>query len=418
MSGAAEEHALACRHLRDGRPDLAEQAVRRALASDTNYAPAWHLLGSLAYRSGRAPLAADCFLRAAQAEPANPTFHSCLGAALKELGRLDEAAACHRRALGLRPGDPLALNNLAITLMAQGRVAEAADAFRRARDADPDDPAAACNLAAALKELGRLEEAAALYEQVLGRWPGLAQAHNNLGNLRRDQGRLEEARACYERAAGLEPRLVQAHRNLGLVLRDRGRPAEAAQALGRAVELEGGPDEVLITEYDPDWPLLFAREAQRIRAALGADLVIAVEHMGSTAVPGLAAKPIIDLMVGVRSLDEARRVAPGALGGAGYAYCADDPCPDRLFFLRRQLPDGPRTHHVHVVEYGCAFWSDHLLFRDYLRANPEAASRYAAVKLEMAQRFRTDRVAYNDAKAGYIRAVKAEARRARTSPEG
>jgi GrpB-like predicted nucleotidyltransferase (UPF0157 family) len=156
--------------------------------------------------------------------------------------------------------------------------------------------------------------------------------------------------------------------------------------------------------------LLFADEAERIRLALGEGLVRAVEHIGSTAIPGLEAKPVIDLLVGVRSLPEARALAPPALEVLGYAF-ASEPVANQLFFWRGPA-DGPRSHHAHLVEHDGPLWRWQMLFRGYLRAHPEEAARYAALKRQLALRFPTDRVGYSSAKAAYIDEVVAKARQA------
>jgi GrpB-like predicted nucleotidyltransferase (UPF0157 family) len=170
-------------------------------------------------------------------------------------------------------------------------------------------------------------------------------------------------------------------------------------------------DEVVLVNYDPVWPAQFAEEAALMRAALG-DSVVAVEHFGSTAVPGLSAKPIIDLLVAVRSLLEARTRAVPALEALGYAYWADDPAPDRLFFVKGLVP-GSRTHHVHIVDLtasqdprlGEFTFADRLLFRDYLRAHLDEAQRYANLKRELAARFPDDREAYTEGKTDYVDSV-------------
>jgi GrpB-like predicted nucleotidyltransferase (UPF0157 family) len=162
-------------------------------------------------------------------------------------------------------------------------------------------------------------------------------------------------------------------------------------------------DDVVIVEYDPAWPDLFVQEAERVRAVLGEDQVVAIEHFGSTAVPGLAAKPILDLLIEVRSLEVARQAVP-ALAALGYAFWHDNPDQDRLFFVRGLPPRGPRTHHLHIVEPGSPLWK-RLLFRDYLRLNPEERTRYAALKRDLAARFPTDRDGYTQAKTAYIEQV-------------
>ena len=182
-------------------------------------------------------------------------------------------------------------------------------------------------------------------------------------------------------------------------------------------------DEVKIADYDPAWPAKFAEEAARLRVALGDDLVVTVEHFGSTAVPGLTAKPIIDLLVAVRSLPDMRQRGIPALEALGYAYWSEDPAPDRMFFVKGLPPNGPRTHHVHIVEPGVSqdlrlgefSFADRLLFRDVLRADSEEAQRYEALKRKLAAQFPNDREAYTNGKTDYIYGVM---QKARTRAEG
>lgn len=168
-------------------------------------------------------------------------------------------------------------------------------------------------------------------------------------------------------------------------------------------------DKVIIAEPDPRWPELYAQEAGRVRAALPPGLVTSVEHVGSTAVPGLAAKPIIDLMVGVTSLADGERATP-ALEALGYEAQGEFGIPGRLFFEKRGAGT-VRTHHLHMAEPGGEFWTEELLFRDYLRAHPEEARQYEQLKRGMAQRFRHQRAAYTASKGDYIQAVLEKARR-------
>lgn len=177
-------------------------------------------------------------------------------------------------------------------------------------------------------------------------------------------------------------------------------------------------DEIALVEYDPRWPSQFAQEAARIQAALGKELIVAVEHFGSTAVPGLSAKPIIDMLVGVRSVAEARAQAVPALESLGYAFWYDNPNPAHLFFVKGLPPNGPRTHHIHMMEPGTfrdpknegfLFW-DRLLFRDYLRAHPDEVQRYKAIKSDLASQYPDDREAYTDGKTEYVYGVMQKAR--------
>src|SRR5215216_1209207 len=118
------------------------------------------------------------------------------------------------------------------------------------------------------------------------------------------------------------------------------------------------------------WHRMFAQEEARLRAALGG-LVAAVEHVGSTAVCGISAKPVLDIAAAVRELaDAAEWVAP--LEALGYEYRGEHGIPGRHYFTRGE----PRTHHLHVVELGGESWRAHLLFRDHLRRHPRVAKEY------------------------------------------
>ena len=161
---------------------------------------------------------------------------------------------------------------------------------------------------------------------------------------------------------------------------------------------------VVVVPYDPAWPALFAAEAARIRSALGAALPAAIEHVGSTAVPGLAAKPVLDLLVGY---PPGAPVAPyvAALVRAGYVHRGEQGIPGREFFRLGAV----RTHHVHMAVQDGAFWREHLAFRDALRAEPARRDAYAALKRELARRFPHDRERYTDGKTAFVREVVARA---------
>ncbi|MGH7339076.1 MAG: GrpB family protein, partial [Candidatus Rokuibacteriota bacterium] len=156
-----------------------------------------------------------------------------------------------------------------------------------------------------------------------------------------------------------------------------------------------------VVAYDPRWPEAFEREKAHLRACLPADLIGRIEHFGSTAVPGLAAKPIVDMLVEVSSLDAAKlRIAP-VLEAQGYDYfwrptAGDDGPPFYAWFIKRDARGG-RTHHIHMVEAHFEHW-DRLLFRDYLIAHPDAAREYAALKQRLSAAHHGDRVKYTEAK--------------------
>ena len=170
-----------------------------------------------------------------------------------------------------------------------------------------------------------------------------------------------------------------------------------------------GAGRIVVFDHDPAWAAMFERERARVQDALG-PIVVTVEHVGSTAVPGLAAKPIIDLLVGVRSLPEARSCCVQPLQALDYRYMAEYEAwpPGEMLF--RKGPPGPWTHHVHLMEPTSPRWEEFTLVRDYLRRHPEVASAYADLKRALALVFEDDIAGYRNAKAPFIEAVMARAR--------
>ena len=165
-------------------------------------------------------------------------------------------------------------------------------------------------------------------------------------------------------------------------------------------------DEVQIVPYDPAWPGLFSMEAERLRAVLEPGQIVGIEHFGSTAVPGLAAKPIIDILIAVRSLERAKATMIEPILALGYVYWAENPKQDRMFFVKGMPPYGERrTHHIHITELGGEMWCRRLPFRDHLRAHPEEARCYEALKRDLAGRYPTDRERYTDSKSEYVETV-------------
>lgn len=165
--------------------------------------------------------------------------------------------------------------------------------------------------------------------------------------------------------------------------------------------MSGSVDPVVVVPYDKVWPSLFEEERVRIERAVG-PWVEQIEHIGSTAVPGLAAKPIIDIMVGVGSLEDSPLIVE-RLAAIGYEYVPEleRQMPARRYF--RKMHAGRRTHQIHLVERSNAEWWDrHVLFRDHLRAHPGIAEEYARLKCELSERFGQDRAAYTDAKTAFI----------------
>lgn len=170
-------------------------------------------------------------------------------------------------------------------------------------------------------------------------------------------------------------------------------------------------DEVVLAPYDAEWPSRFRSERAVLADVLPPTQVIAIEHAGSTAIPGLEAKPIIDIFVAVPDIDVARATFPPILDAIGYAFWAENPDHERLFFVKGLPPRAPaRTHHVHVMETAAAAWQRALLFRDYLRSHADEAQRYLHLKRELAVRHREDREAYTRAKDDYVAGVVGRAR--------
>ncbi len=169
---------------------------------------------------------------------------------------------------------------------------------------------------------------------------------------------------------------------------------------------------VIIVDYDPRWPRFYDEEKTNILRVIG-PMVVGIEHIGSTAVPGLAANPIIDILLGVKHLSDATWcIQP--LRTLGYEYVPEDEksIPDQRYFRKGKVQGTEQgsTHHLHIVEAGGDSWSPHLLFRDYLRAHPEEARRYVDLKKTLTARFGSDRKSYADAKADYFQEIVARAK--------
>ena len=178
---------------------------------------------------------------------------------------------------------------------------------------------------------------------------------------------------------------------------------KAARVLGEPIE---------IVAYDEAWPKRFEEEKARL-LALPHNLIRKVEHFGSTAVPGLAAKAIVDVLVEVTDLAATRVFLAPLLEAEGCDFFwrgvhRDDEPPFYAWFIRRDTLDGRRTHHIHMVERNFPNW-EALLFRDYLRAHPAVAREYVTLKLELASHFQNDREGYTDGKTEFIKAITAVA---------
>jgi GrpB-like predicted nucleotidyltransferase (UPF0157 family) len=155
-----------------------------------------------------------------------------------------------------------------------------------------------------------------------------------------------------------------------------------------------------VVPYDPEWPRVFEAERVLLERVLAPWLDGGIHHIGSTAVPGLAAKPVIDMLAGVRDLEEAR-AAFDLLAERGYVYTPHRPRTHR--FAKAQ------TRGLHLTEVGTDLWCERLAFRDALRANPALAAEYGALKLRLAREHPSDLRAYTVAKRPFVARVLAEA---------
>ncbi|GAB4354752.1 MAG: hypothetical protein Kow006_20710 [Gammaproteobacteria bacterium] len=172
-------------------------------------------------------------------------------------------------------------------------------------------------------------------------------------------------------------------------------------------------EEVVVEPYDPSWPRLFEEEKRHLREILPSDLIGRIEHFGSTAVPGLAAKPIIDMLVEVPSLETVHQVIAPILQKEGYdyfwrpRYLGGDEI-GYTWFIKRDA-QGRRTHHIHMLEKGAREW-ERLLFRDYLIEHPEVAEEYGKLKERLQRRYARDRKSYSREKTAFIEEVTRKAR--------
>ncbi len=165
---------------------------------------------------------------------------------------------------------------------------------------------------------------------------------------------------------------------------------------------------IRLEEYNPDWRNRFEKEKQLLIKTLS-DLSIKVEHIGSTAVQGLKAKPVIDIMIGLDDFKNANDQI-GKLEKIGYRYISayENVMPFRRFFIKENM--GQRTHHIHMVQSDTEFWERHILFRNHLRQNKADREEYNRLKLELVKKDWIDGNEYADAKTGFIRRIEKKAK--------
>ena len=175
--------------------------------------------------------------------------------------------------------------------------------------------------------------------------------------------------------------------------------------------LESGT--VQVVPYDSAWPNLFESEAARLLEDFSlAGLPVSIEHTGSTAVPGLAAKPILDILAGYPR-GAAVQAYISVLAGANYIHRGDQEIPGREFFRR----GNPRAYHVHLTTIDGAFWRDHLTFRERLRADNSLRDAYASLKRDLAARYPRDRESYIAAKQSFVNEILALSAGSRVKPD-
>ncbi len=160
----------------------------------------------------------------------------------------------------------------------------------------------------------------------------------------------------------------------------------------------GDAHPIFLAEYDPGWPRAYAEEATLLRSLFGDELVTRIEHIGSTAVPGLAAKPVIDILVEVTSLEAAEREMIPSLEERGYRH---DWYKGHLFFFKGYASNAPLKYHIHVGPSDGPLM-DCLLFRECLRNDAETARAYEDLKRYLAEQYRNDREAYTESKSGFV----------------
>ena len=164
-----------------------------------------------------------------------------------------------------------------------------------------------------------------------------------------------------------------------------------------SIGLESGV--VRVVPYDSEWLRLFEQEAALIRAVIGDD-ILDIQHIGSTSVPDLAAKPIIDIAIAVDDFERAAACVE-LLVGLGYTYKGENGIPRRHFFVKGD----PTTYHIHMNELGSDDWKQQICFRDQLRLDPVVRQAYMDLKQQLAQEYPDDRLAYLDGKAAFIHEV-------------
>lgn len=165
-------------------------------------------------------------------------------------------------------------------------------------------------------------------------------------------------------------------------------------------------DQIALVPYDPLWLDMAKIEIKKLYEVLPSKHIIDIQHVGSTAIPGIKSKPIIDILIAVDSLSVIKQIAIDKLKVLDYVYWDDNPDTERMFFVKGMPPYGEkRTHHVHIVEPSSKHWYGKINFRDYLLLHPDYAREYENLKIKLAEQYTYDREQYTEAKTEFINDV-------------
>lgn len=156
---------------------------------------------------------------------------------------------------------------------------------------------------------------------------------------------------------------------------------------------------VRLEKYSPEWKMLYEKEEKLLRDSVG-EYIIDIQHIGSTSIPDIVAKPIIDIGIAIANFEEWQRLIE-PIQNLGYKYKGENGIPRRHYFVKGD----PRTHHLHILEINSDEWKKHITFRDSLRKNKELADEYTRIKTELAEKFRNDRLAYTEGKTDFVQYV-------------
>lgn len=162
-------------------------------------------------------------------------------------------------------------------------------------------------------------------------------------------------------------------------------------------------DDVTLSPYDPLWSDMAKIEIKKLYEILPNKQILDIQHVGSTAIPGILSKPIIDIQIAVDSLSVIKKIAIEKLKTLDYVYWDDNPDTERMFFVKGMPPYGEkRTHHIHIFEPDSKHWQNKIMFRDYLLAHAEAAHEYETLKIKLARKYLYDREQYTEAKTTFV----------------